>query len=289
MIRRVCAGALVSLLVGAGVAPAASADMTGPDPANDSLSVNVATGGATPAEVSAKARAKVTVTTDVSEVVEGDQMTVRVKVANAKTARKVTLQEFAPNRFGALAWTSVGSRRAAKSVKFPVTVTVENTAKYRALVSYKKTAKPVKSNTASVTVWRWISLENYAANYSSGGAGFTEDLSLGGRTYLGWSPYASATTRMWETGWPAGRHCKAFKGIAGLASGSDIGSTGTVSVVADGVPVWQSPVLTPGTALPFETPIPTPDQFMLRAVDASTGAVEAFPAVGDPELLCTGV
>lgn len=224
---------------------------------------------------------------DKTEVTEGDRLTVKVKVPKAATARSVTLQELGTDTYGRPAWVKAGKRRAAKVSKFSVTVTATNVAKYRALVSYKKSAKPVKSNVASVKVWRWISLEDYVAYESTGGASFDE-VALAGRTYFSWYAYSSSY-RSWETRWTPGRNCKAFKGVAGVTDWSADGSSATVAVLADGVPVWQSPTLTPGMTVPFEVPLAMPYRFALLAVNSSADGVRAYPAVGDPAFLCTGV
>jgi hypothetical protein len=273
-----CAGLLVALVAGMGATPAASAEFS---PALKP-SEAVGSGG-----VAARAAVRVVAKADKTEVTEGDRLTVKVKVPKAATARSVTLETMGTNTYGQPAWVKAGKRKASKTTKFTVTVTAENTAKYRALVSYKKATKPVKSNVASVKVWRWISLEEYVAYQSTGGASF-DDVSLAGRTYLSWYAYSSAYSS-WETRWTAGRNCKAFKGVAGVTDWSVDGSSATVTVLADDVPVYQSPTLTPGMSVPFEVSMASPYRFALLATNTSATGAKVYPAVGDPALLCTGV
>ena len=47
--------------------------------------------------------------------------------------------------------------------------------------------------------------------------------------------------------------------------------------------------LTPGMAVPITLSLALPYRFGLQAFDTSTGAIESWPAVGEPALLCTNV
>ncbi len=81
----------------------------------------------------------------------------------------------------------------------------------------------------------------------------------------------------------------------GLDDDSDDGSSGTVALTADGIPIYQSRSLTPGMALPVTIPIANPYRLALQLTDTTPGGsdghdpIEAYPSIGDPTLRCTGV
>jgi hypothetical protein len=273
-VKRVsCVGLLLALVGGVGASPAASVAPTRPD-------------ADVPARVSAM---RVVASVVQSEVNEGDRATVRVKVPKARTARRVTLQVRGDGSFGAPALVKVKTSKAAKTTVFTVTVTATNTAQYRALVSYKGVKKPVKSNVAKVTVWRWVPLGGFDAYFDTGGTSFST-VNLAGETYFPtWYGSGGLGAGAWEERFTLGRHCKAFKGVAGVGDDSDDGSSGTVTLAADDVAVWQSPVLTPGMTVPFEIALAAPYRFAVSAADTSPTYTDAHVAIGHPELLCTGV
>lgn len=277
MKRVTCVGILLAFAGTAGVVPA-SADT----PSTSAETVSVA-GSARAAGV------RVVTSVNVAEVTVGDGAVVRVKVPQARKASRVTLQEFGVNKYGTPAWVVVKTVKAKKVNTFGVTVKAINTAKYRALVAYKGVKKPVKSNVATVMVWRWVALGAFEAYADTGGTAFT-NVDIAGQSYFpAWIGANGLGGGVWEEKFTLGRHCKAFKGVAGVSDDSDDGSSATVVITADDVPVYQSPVLTPGTAVPFEVPLAMPYRFAVKGTDTSAQYVDAFPAVGHPSLLCTGV
>lgn len=78
-------------------------------------------------------------------------------------------------------------------------------------------------------------------------------------------------------------------GILGVDDQSDDGSSGAIAITADDVSIYESPALTPGMSVKIQVPLALPYRFGLRATDTSPDGVDAYPVIGDPALLCTGI
>lgn len=222
------------------------------------------------------------------EVTEGDRLALTVRVPRASTATRVTLERFGYDAVYQLGWQPVGSRKAATTTRFKVTVTDKDKASYRAVVRYRNAAKAVVSKPIAVKVWRWVPLKDITRYYTTNGTG-VGTASLSGQTYNAWGTYTFARPGSYEDRFTPGRNCKSFKGLAGVTDLSDDGSSGTVAVYADDALVWQSPSLTPGMTVPFEVPIALPYRLGLIASNTSATGVKAYAAIGDPVLLCTNL
>lgn len=240
------------------------------------------------ASATEQARPVVSLTASKAEVVEGDRLTLSAKVPSAATATSVTLERYGYDSLYRLGWQKVSSRKAAKKTSFKVTVTDKNKVTYRVVVKYRGVTKPVTSKPSAVKVWRWIPLDDVSRYYTTGGTGFGT-ASLSGRTYNAWGMYTYAKNTSHEDRFTPGRNCKSFKGLAGITDLSSDGSSGAVVVYADDAPVWQSPSLTPGTTVPFEVALSLPYRMSLIATNTSAEGIKAYPAIGDPALLCTGI
>lgn len=238
-----------------------------------------------------------TVKTSANQVTEGDRYTVTARVKSPTQAAKVTLEKFRPPLYdgGRSYWDTVKitKTRGKAKTKFGVVATSENTERYRAVVTYKN-AKPVKSKPVNVTVSRWIPLSDYAPYYNTGGTGFGT-ATINGQAYKGWGAAAYSHTGAWDTRFTPGRNCQSFRGILGLGDISNDGSTGTIQFTADDAPTYQSPTLTPGMAVPVTIPLPQPYRFGIQLTDTTPGGttgrdpIQAWPVIGDPAFLCTGI
>ena len=117
------------------------------------------------------------------------------------------------------------------------------------------------------------------------GVGFA----ISGTQYNGWSTYGRSYPS-WEGRFTLGRHCRAFRGVMGVTDTSADGSSVTIALVADDTnTVYQSPSLTPGMSHPFQVDLPSPYRLSIQAKNTSPEGVRVSPAIGTPEVLCTGL
>lgn len=220
---------------------------------------------------------------------EGDRYEVTVKVPRAATAVRARLQRWTKDVLGNAAWVTVAVRKVRGKARqaFRAVAGEADSDRYRARVEYA-TGKPVMSTPDSVTVWHWVSMMEFDAYSSSNGVVSSPyaQFVMNGTAYPGgW--YTSGSWPSWDLRFTPGRHCRAFRGVVGVTDRSADGSAGAFQLVADDAPVYASPVLSPGTTHPFEVELATPYRLYLQAQRLSTQA--AYPAVGYPELLCTGL
>ena len=231
------------------------------------------------------------ITSAPKNVNEGTRIAVAVKVASPWKATKVRLQERQQDVFGNYSWVTIRSRAVNGTARhtFKVVATAKNVEKYRSQVSYR-TGGPATSKVAAVTVWRWIPVLNYRAYYETNGvlASALSSFNINGNQYLGWRTYGSYPS--WESRYTPGRHCKAFSGVLGVTDDSADGSTATISfgTDADGT-IYTSPSLGPGMQTKVTIPLNLPYRFIITARNTSASEAAVNPAIGDPELLCTGV
>ena len=231
------------------------------------------------------------ITSAPKNVNEGTRIAIGVKVASPRKAMKVRLQERQQDVLGNYSWVTIRSRAVNGVARhtFKVVATAENIEKYRSQVSYR-TGSPATSPIRAVTVWRWIPLVNYRPYYETNGVLASSFISfnLNGNQYLGWKTYGSYPS--WESRYTPGRHCKAFTGVLGVTDDSADGSAATISVGtdADGT-IYNSPILSPGMQTKVNIPLNLPYRVMINARATSASEAAVNPAIGDPELLCTGV
>jgi hypothetical protein len=270
MLRTTCAVAVTALVLAAVPAISATADVS-PD-----ISLRPRTG-------------KVSLTMP-ADVVEGDRFTVEVKVGRVHDAKVVQLeQQVSVN--GKLAWQTVGKTKAKKkkTYKFGAVAGKADTQTYRARVVYRE-GKPAKSAASASTVWHWKPLLAFTAYSHTTGAndnGLTA-FNLNGVSFYGW--FTTGSFKSWESRFTVGRHCQAIRGVAGVRDESADGSSAVVRLLADDVPVYTSPPLTPGTAQPFQVPLAMPYRLTVLAQNTSSPPpLTVYPALGSPELLCTGL
>lgn len=234
----------------------------------------------------------------VRRAVEGVRYTITTTLRSPTRATKVTLQKFDPPEysFQEPAWADVKTLRVRgrAKIKTKVVATDHNIERYRAIVRYES-AKPVTTRPVAVRIWRWIPLSDYYPYYETGGTTTQGTFGINGRVYAGFGPYLHSHVGSWEARFTPGRHCNAFKGTFGLDDDSDDGSSGTIAIVGDDKPLYQSPSLTPGMDLAITVPLPEPYRLGIQLSDTSPGGTEgddefeSYPAIGAPALLCTGV
>ncbi|MFC7497068.1 MULTISPECIES: hypothetical protein [unclassified Nocardioides] len=234
-----------------------------------------------------------------SQVDEGDRFTLTATVKSPKTATRAVLQKwYVPLYYGTPRWEPVKSLRVGgkSQIAFKRVATDENSERYRLVVTYKKTKKPVVSKPTSVTVWRWIPLKEYDPYYASESlAMIFGTATINGVAYSGWGAASYSHTGTWESRFTPGRHCTSFKAILGLGDISADGSSGSVSFTADDKPIYTSPALTPGMSVPVTASLAKPYRFGIQLLDTTPGGTtgrdeaEAWPVLGEPAFLCTGV
>lgn len=231
----------------------------------------------------------VTVAPSRHQVVEGDRYTVMARIASPRNAKRLTLQQWTVPAYGTPTWESVRSVavNGRSRVTFRRVATGLNSERFRARVTYSL-GEPAVSQPVTVKVWRWIPLSNYPPYYATSGAIFGET-TLNGQRYKGWGAATYSHVGAWEARFTAGRHCKAFQGVLGVADISADGSSGSISLAADEQTIYTSATLTPGMDVRVKLPLSLPYRFGIQAYDTSPDGVEAWPVIGDPELLCTGI
>lgn len=215
------------------------------------------------------------------------------RVPAAHTAKRVTLErlEFPVYEgLGSPTWEVVKSSAVGgrARIKFKSVAQQPNVEKFRVRVQYRDRRRAIVSKPVRIEVWSWVQLREFAAYQDTPGVRLGA-APIAGRMYEAWGPETYYPARSWESRHTPGRNCRAFRGVAGLNDASADGSTGSVQLFADETPVWTSPALTPGVAVPFEVSLNLPYRFALLATNTSAATVKAFPAIGDPELLCTGI
>ena len=203
---------------------------------------------------------------------EGQRYVLVTTVKSPRRATSMTLQKFDPPEysFEDARWNDVKTLRVRQRSKVRIVVVAvdRNVERYRAVVRYKN-AKPVTTRPVSVTVWRWIPLSDYRPYHETGGATTYGTFGINGRVYKGFGPYLHSHVGYWESRFTPGRH----------------GDTS----------VYRSPALTPGMSLPFYVPLAKPYRLGIQLSDTSPGGtegydeVEAYPAISDPALRCTGL
>ena len=231
------------------------------------------------------------ITSAPKNVNEGKRIEVGVKVASPQKAKGVQLQERQEDVLGNYSWVTIRSRAVNGSSRhtFKVVATAKNVAKYRARVSYRS-GGPTTSKVAAVTVWRWISLLDYRPYYNTNGviAAPYNSFNINGSQYLGWKTYGSYPS--WESRYTPGRHCKAFTGVLGVTDDSADGSTATISLGTDAdSTIYSSPTLSPGMQSKVNIHMNLPYRFIITARSTSASETAVYPAIGNPEFLCTGV
>lgn len=259
------------------------------------LVIALATLVAGPAVAAAKGGRPVVVAP--GDAVEGETYNVRVKVPRARTATKVELQRRTEDIFGDSTWTKLRSwkvRGGKGSRTVALTADESTTAALRAVVAYRDRRKSVASSAATVRYWHWYPVSRMVEYQQSGSTLDNLSFGMNGSTWNGWFSFGGGESR-----YTLGRNCNRFRGTVGLEDRSADGSTGVVTLSTidsnnSVVPVYVSPQLTPGVAVPVELALELPYRFSIAARNTSapvtaggrTTTPAAYPAVGDAAFLC---
>jgi hypothetical protein len=223
-------------------------------------------------------------------VIEGERFKVHVTVARPAEAKAVTLEERGTNVFGDTTWSSVKSKAVNGRNKLVIKTLVDEdgSGRYRAVVSYRYD-KPARSKPARTQVWRWTYLYDFDSYYSTAGVAgqYGGGFAMNGTQYNGWSTYGDYPS--WEERFTLGRHCSAIRGDVGVTDDSGDGTSATIALAGDGQPLFTSATLTPGMVQRVELKLGRPYRLSIQAVETSAADLRVYPAIGTPELLCTGL
>jgi hypothetical protein len=233
------------------------------------------------------------------QVEEGDRLNLTATVRSPNVATRATLQKWTmPLYSGTASWQTLKTVKVngRSKVPFKTVASDENTERYRVSVTYRSAAEPATSRAVNITVWRWIPLKEYAPYYEAQPyAAVFGTTTIAGQAYSGWGAASYSHTGTWESRFTPGRNCKAFKAVLGVADTSGDGSSGAITFTADDAQVYASPALTPGTSVPVTVDMARPYRFGIQLFDTTPGgttghdALESWPVLGEPALLCTGV
>lgn len=222
-------------------------------------------------------------------VIEGERFKVVVKLARPAAAKQVTLERQDLDVLGNKEWTvlkSAGAKGLAKHV-FKVFAEESSTGRFRAVATYRDT-KPETSKPARAVVWRWTYLYAFPSYYRTTGVydAILDSFAMNGTQYNGWNTYGDQPS--WEERFTLGRHCKAIRGDFGVTDSSDDGTSATISLAGDDSPAFTSGALSPGMVQKAEVKLDLPYRLSIQAVETSASDLRVYPAIGSPELLCTG-
>lgn len=235
-----------------------------------------------------------------ANVTEGDRFRVTVRITRPKQTKRVTFQykDTSVYAFESVTrWTTFKTikPKGRKRVAATVQADASKEAKFRAVVSYRGTARTATSSASRVNYWHWQGLSG--AYYSAGSGTDVLGFTMAGISRRGWYMYAGASA---EDRYTLSGSCKEFKATVGLTDQSTDGSTGTVTFstinpAATAQPVWTSPILVPGRTVAVTIPLSAPYRFSIFGQNTSTAVTDsngmtttlaAYPAVSDPEFLC---
>ncbi len=224
-----------------------------------------------------------------SSVVEGDRFTVVVKIGRDEGAKVVQLEQQV-SVHGNVSWQTVGKARVKKKKKYQFRAVggEADTVVLRARVVYSK-GRPATSDPLTTSVWHWLTLGSFDPYSHTTGVndnGITA-FTLNGLSLRGW--FTTGSAKSWESRFTLGRHCQAMRGLAGVRDDSADGSSAQVRLLADDVLVFASSTLSPGTSQQFQVALATPFRLAVQASNTSLTPVTVYPAIANPQLLCTGL
>lgn len=231
----------------------------------------------------------VTIAQAPKDVTQGDRFAVTVRVGSASQARTVEIQMQTEDYAGTKYWTRLRATQVRGTARhvFKLVATGVDTQRLRALATYRG-SRSVASKPFGVTVWQWTDLAGIPSYYSTNGVSDhpSSQFGMNGDQYIGW--YTYGPYGMWEARYTPGRHCKAFRGVFGVTDSSGDGSSAEFALLADETSlVYQSPALVPGAVETVEFEVASPYRFAIQARDTSPEDVYAFPAIGNPQFLCS--
>lgn len=229
-------------------------------------------------------------------VTEGHRFAVTIRLTSPRQVGRVRIFEQQTDVLGNTSWALAKSLhpRGYGTVKVRLTAMQGSTERTRAVASYTSGTN-VRSNSARTLVWSWTPLTLFGAYYKTPGVGVDfMSYAINGTEYpAGWDAYG--TYPSWETRHTLGHHCRAFRGTLGLTDDSADGASATIAFSADGTePLFTSSTLTPGMDQPVRFTFDRIYRLWIHFTNTSPDAtttddIATLPAIGDGELLCTGV
>jgi hypothetical protein len=220
----------------------------------------------------------------------GARFAVTVRAGAVRQARRVKIQTRTEDLYGNTQWTTVRGRKVNGQARhrFKLVATEPNVQRFRSVVRYRD-GKSVTSRPFAVTVWQWVDLARFDAYYETAGIIHyqSSQFPMNGDQYLGWYTYQDRG--MWESRYTPGRNCKAFRGTFGVTDHSADGSSGRFTLLADDEVVFESPTLVPGMVKVARVDLAKPYRFAVQARNTSSEGVLAWPAIGGPQFLCSGL
>lgn len=213
-------------------------------------------------------------------VAKEDTVKVKGRVTPKAAGEKVVLQQRVGNK---KKWTATGTAKIRKNGTYKLTdkPSTSGPREYRVLKPGSKGIKKGYSKSLAVEVYRWEKLAYLtpvSTNFSP--AGITI-----GTEYFGASLQTSTAGTPASIEYTLGRKCTAMRATFALTDASASGSSGAVSVSADGATL-ASHSLSIGTIVADEV-LNLNNAFRIK-IDASTSATPAGTVgVGTPEVLCT--
>lgn len=214
-------------------------------------------------------------------VAKEDTVKVRGRVTPRAAGEKVVLQQRVGNK---VKWTVTGNAKIRRNGTYVLKdkPSTPGAREYRVLKPGSRGITKGYSKPVSVQVYRWEKLINRASGPSVNLA--PAHVVIGTEDY----PQSLATT---TSGTPSsieytlGRKCTDLRATYALTDSSATGSSGAVTVTADGV-VLASHSLAVGTIVADEV-LDVTDVFRLKLDLSTTATPAAVAAVGTPEVLCT--
>jgi hypothetical protein len=223
-------------------------------------------------------------------VVECEQFTVVVKLGRGTVATRVELLQQVASGSGH-SWRTVGTAKAKRKKTYSFRLTAgedDAVLTYRAKLVRAK-GRPVTSDPVLSTVWHWFTLGSFDPYVRTTGVNDNgiSPFNLNGQSVRGW--FTTGSPKTWESRYTLGRRCQAMRGVVGVRDESADGSSAQLRLLADDVEVYASPSLSPGTAQPFQIALALPFRLAVLAQNTSTPPVSVYPAIGEPQLLCTAL
>ncbi|NYE35259.1 hypothetical protein F4692_000363 [Nocardioides cavernae] len=213
-------------------------------------------------------------------VAKEDTVKVRGRVTPKAAGEKVVLQQRVGNK---KKWTVTGSAKVKKNGTYVLTdkPSTPGSREYRVLKPASKGIKKGFSKSVGVEVYRWEKLAYrtpVATNFAP--AGITV-----GTEYYGASLATTTAGTPSTIEYTLGRKCTSMRATFALTDASESGSSGAVTVSADGSTL-ASHSLSVGTIVADEL-FDLTGAFRIK-IDATTSATPAATVgVGTPEVLCT--
>lgn len=247
------------------------------------VAVPVAAAGLAPAAGAETRATKYSVTASISTrtAIAGETVVkIRGRVTPRAAGEKVVLQQ---RLEGKRKWSVSATARIKRTGKYVVKddPSAPGTRYYRVKKAASGNIKAGVSKELQLVVYRW---ERLASRVPGPSVGVTTGTVLIGTDSYAGSLFGTTPGTAAYREYTLGNKCLQLKATYALTDSSATGSTGSVVVSADGVPVTTT-ALAIGTVAPRTTDVRS--AFRIRFDFTSTRAPDAYPAAADAQVLCT--